>query len=169
MRVAVVCQCARSAATRAVTACRRAASATFLVCIWRTAAPAPPRRNAETCCVCHSRSLRPLFGNEPDDRQQQPLVRRVSVALAVTSPDTSDDQRDARWLTALEQASAGAVAPAIAAWRSDFVARHSRWRSVRAKRTAPSATTRCARRPDEAGRDTTSPALRNVRVALGRT
>jgi hypothetical protein len=36
------------------------------------------------------------LGNEPDDRQQQPLVRRASVALAAASPDTSDDQRDAR-------------------------------------------------------------------------
>jgi hypothetical protein len=36
------------------------------------------------------------FGNEPDDRQQQPLVRRASVVLAAASPDNSDDQRDAR-------------------------------------------------------------------------
>jgi hypothetical protein len=48
------------------------------------------------------------------------------------------------------------AARAMAAWRRDFVARHSRWRPVRAKRTAPSATstTRRARRPDEAGCDT---------------
>jgi hypothetical protein len=58
--------------------------------------------NAETCCVCHSRSLSavcPLaLGNEPDDRQQQPLVRRASVTLAAASPDTLalDDQPDAR-------------------------------------------------------------------------
>jgi hypothetical protein len=57
--------------------------------------------------VCHSRSLSAVraraFGDEPDDRQQQPLVRRASVVLAAASPDTSNDQRDAAWLTALEQ------------------------------------------------------------------
>jgi hypothetical protein len=44
----------------------------------------------------------------------------------------------------------------------------ARWRPVHAKRMAPSATTRRARRPDEAGRRH-EPELRDVRVALGRT
>ena len=59
------------------------------------------------------------FGNEPDDRQQQPLVRRASVALAAASPDTSDDQRDARLAHCTRAASAGAVAPARVLRRPD--------------------------------------------------
>ncbi len=49
------------------------------------------------------------LGNEPDDRQQQPLVRR----------DTSDDQRDARLAHCTRAASAGAVAPARLLRRPD--------------------------------------------------
>jgi hypothetical protein len=52
------------------------------------------------------------FGNEPDNRQQQPLVRRASVALASASSDTLDDQRDARLAHCTRAASASAVAPA---------------------------------------------------------
>jgi hypothetical protein len=63
---------------------------------------------------------RPLtLGNEPDDRQQQPLVRRASVALAAASPDTWDDQRDARLAHCTRAASAGAVAPARVLRRPD--------------------------------------------------
>ncbi len=59
------------------------------------------------------------FGNEPDDRQQQPLVRRASVALAAASPDTSNDQLDARLAHCTRTASAGAVAPACLLRRPD--------------------------------------------------
>jgi hypothetical protein len=42
----------------------------------------------------------------------------------------------------------------------------ARWRSVHAKCTAASATTRCAKRPDEAAHSQAE--LRDVQVALGR-
>jgi hypothetical protein len=133
----------------------------------------------------------PTFGNEPDDRQPQPLVRCASVALAAASPDTWDDQRDARLAHCTRAASAGAVAArvlrrpvsrdefelalgqamtALQLGNCDLVRLRgtsdggeaarlcgpavARWRSVHANRTAPSATTRRARRPDEAGHDT---------------
>jgi hypothetical protein len=132
------------------------------------------------------------LGNEPDDRQQQALVRRASVALAAASPDTLDDQRDARLAHCTRATSAGAVAPVRVLRRPDsrdefepalgeamaalqlgncdlvrlrgtsdggVAARlcgHAlaRWRRVHAKRMVPSASTRRARRPDEAGHDT---------------
>jgi hypothetical protein len=42
------------------------------------------------------------LGNEPHDWQQQPLVRRASVALAVASPDTADSSMARAWLNAHE-------------------------------------------------------------------
>ncbi len=58
------------------------------------------------------------LGNEPDDRQQQPLVRRASVVL-IASPDTSNDQRDSRLALRIRAASAGAVAPVRVLRRPD--------------------------------------------------
>jgi hypothetical protein len=48
------------------------------------------------------------------------LVRRASVVFAVTSPDTSDDQLDARLAHCTRAASAGAVAPARVLRRPDL-------------------------------------------------
>ncbi len=72
-------------------------------------------------CATRARCRRcaPAGVREPDDRQQQPLVRRASVALAAASPDTSDDQRDARLVHCTRAASVGAVAPARVLRRPD--------------------------------------------------
>ena len=52
------------------------------------------------------------LGNEPDPTAAATAVRRASVALAAASPNTSDDQRDARLAHCTRAESAGAVAPA---------------------------------------------------------
>jgi hypothetical protein len=113
------------------------------------------------------------LANEPDDRQQQPLVRRASVVvLAAASPDASDDQRDAYLALHPDsrdefELALGEAMTALQLGNCDLVRLRgtsdggvaarlcgpalARWRPVRAKRMVPSVTTRRARRPDEAG------------------
>jgi hypothetical protein len=92
--------------------------------IWRTSTNTTATKRRDLSCVPLALAVggaRLLaLGNKPDARQQQPLVRRASVALAAASPNTSDDQRDARLAHCTRAASAGAVAPARVLRRPDL-------------------------------------------------
>jgi hypothetical protein len=86
-------------------------------------------------CATRTRCRRcaPLaLGNEPDDRQQQPLVRRASVALVLRRPTPRTTSETHAWLTALsleQQALAQSHLPAFSGAR--IRATSLSWRSAK--------------------------------------